>query len=666
MWLLRADTFELHEFVDPAHAPPYAILSHTWGEQEVSFKDVQDIAVAQSKIGFAKIGFLCQQANRDGMEWAWVDTCCIDKSSSAELSEAINSMFAIYEQAVRCYVYMEDVGEEVVNLSDDMDPHGILDGGSGSLADEHHAMLSPLKVFCKSRWFTRGWTLQELLAPPAIQFRNRHWGLVGSLQGLLLTVSRVTRIDHGVLLGRRSIESCCIAEKFSWAAYRVTTRIEDLAYSLLGICGINMPLLYGERSNAFKRLQEELIRTSEDRSIFAWHGSGRQRTRLVFQNGRPVAETQAAIQSVQNQSLLPCKLLASSPAAFADCGNVAMPELSLRSVTPMTAMGFDWTKSGIRAQLPLLPVGAESKAAFPLFIALLGCEIGSSISSISASLGLLLRSMRKSGPDGLEMYQLVGLEIPAMIDGTEVVSGWAFEVTGLPEESSLTNFHQCIISTGPHAPSKAHDTFRFPRIPGFPDAPHPDISLSLRTNGVRVVAGYPEGTLNMSAALSSLQGIHQFAAVVVEATTRERAAVVFFADRTPLGAYFVLLKFATIDTWEAVRKELVASTINGASTDILELVSLLDSTTDKALSLNRGHQSTPVNRAWVAPIHYAAREGDLPARGGRFRASCKTMSDTLQHVAITFLPYDNAQRTALPMISGIDNPKTLIHARFMP
>lgn len=449
MWLLRADTFELHEFVDLANAPPYAILSHTWGKQEVSFKDIQTPATAQCKAGFAKIGYVCQQAIRDGMEWAWVDTCCIDKSSSAELSEAINSMFAIYAQAVRCYVYMEDVGAEHINLSDDWDPERILDRScqAGPLPLERlHPRFTALMAFRRSRWFTRGWTLQELLAPQALQFRNKDWGFVGSLQSLLLTVSSVTRIDREVLLGRRGIESYCIAEKFSWAASRVTTRVEDSAYSLLGICGINMPLLYGERSNAFKRLQEELIRTSEDRSIFAWHGCGRPRTNLALHSGRPSVETQDAIQRISTRGLWPCQLLASSPRAFAGCGDVSTRNVSLRSVSPLTAMGFDWTKRGVRAHLPLLPVSTKSEAEFPLFIALLGCEVGSSIRGLSSSLGLLLRSTRRTGSDGLELYQVVGLErVDSTLEGIAMTSGIAFAITGLSEETFMNNFREFVM-----------------------------------------------------------------------------------------------------------------------------------------------------------------------------------------------------------------------------
>ena len=156
------------------------------------------------------------------MKYAWVDTCCIDKSSSAELSESINSMFKWYRQATTCYAYLEDV--------DTHDP-----------AD----FKSPDSSLSKSRWFRRGWTLQELVAPRNVTFYNAKWEKIGDKKDHVLELEAITGIDPDVL-GGKAPQAVPIAWRMSWAADRETTRIEDVAYSLLGIFDINMPLLYGE------------------------------------------------------------------------------------------------------------------------------------------------------------------------------------------------------------------------------------------------------------------------------------------------------------------------------------------------------------------------------------------------------------------------------------
>ncbi|KAK3680907.1 heterokaryon incompatibility protein-domain-containing protein [Podospora appendiculata] len=234
--------------------PPYAILSHTWGKEEVTARDLARADVSQLA-GFKKIKYCCEQALQNGLEYAWVDTCCIDKTSSAELSEAINSMFRWYLNAKVCYAYLEDVDSE--------------DFDSGA----------PIDSLGASRWFTRGWTIQELLAPDNVIFYSSSWGRLGTKAELVETLSHITKINTyylgpGVVL---RLKSSCIAQKMSWAAKRKTTRVEDMAYCLLGLLDISMPLLYGEGARAFTRLQEELLKQYHDHSIFAWglSGSGR-------------------------------------------------------------------------------------------------------------------------------------------------------------------------------------------------------------------------------------------------------------------------------------------------------------------------------------------------------------------------------------------------------
>src|SRR3569833_2163746 len=262
MRLLHAEKLVLTEFHDYAR-PRYAILSHTWGEEEVSFQLIHDLEAARSAEGFAKVAACARQALRDGFEWIWVDTCCIDKSSSAELSEAINSMFDWYRNAVVCYVYLADV---VLADAEIYSFYGQSDGLEKSALGQK---------FSTSRWLTRGWTLQELLAPTKIEFYSADWSLVGTRACLQGIVSHVTLIPPSILSDHQGqirawLRSCSIAERMRWAARRHTTRTEDIAYSLMGIFDVNMPLLYGEGDKAFERLQQEILRKEEDLSIFAW------------------------------------------------------------------------------------------------------------------------------------------------------------------------------------------------------------------------------------------------------------------------------------------------------------------------------------------------------------------------------------------------------------
>lgn len=226
----------------------YAILSHTWGNDEVTLADFVNEKRADSG-GWKKILRSCEVAAQLGFDYIWIDTCCIDKTSSAELSEAINSMFQWYEKAELCIAYMEGVAS-----TDDPTNDG--------------------SQFAQCRWFSRGWTLQELIAPPEVNFYSQEWELIGTRTSLQEAITRVSLIPAVMLHARgqrQSLDDFSIAEKMSWAASRQTTRPEDMAYCLLGLFDINMPLLYGEgRVKAFKRLQEEIIKSTNDDSIYAW------------------------------------------------------------------------------------------------------------------------------------------------------------------------------------------------------------------------------------------------------------------------------------------------------------------------------------------------------------------------------------------------------------
>jgi hypothetical protein len=252
MRLINLRTFELKEFTD-SERPPYIILSHTWGAEEVTLQQLQlDASAHIRKEGYLKIQNFALQGKANGFEWGWVDTCCIDKTSSAELSEAINSMYRWYEEADSCYAYLSDVSSSDVE-------------GQQKLALE--------KQFAASRWFTRGWTLQELLAPQHVVFYLRDWAVYGSKRSLQKEISRITNISEDAITKVSEPTLFPVGQKISWVSGRQTTRSEDLSYCLLGILNVNMPLLYGEGTRAFTRLQEEVLKNGTDATIFAWPSS---------------------------------------------------------------------------------------------------------------------------------------------------------------------------------------------------------------------------------------------------------------------------------------------------------------------------------------------------------------------------------------------------------
>ncbi|KAI0330895.1 HET-domain-containing protein, partial [Cubamyces sp. BRFM 1775] len=238
MRLLNTRTGQFLEDVDP-NATRYAILSHVWeirGEQ--SYQQIR--------------GF-CAVAREHGYTLGWIDSCCIDKTSSAELTEAINSMYMWYRKADICYAYLVDV-------PDDPD----------SPSYSPHPSERLLEAVETSKWHTRGWTLQELIAPENMLFLTQTWRVIDSKVSLAGVLERATGVNAAILTGARAVESTSIACRMSWASRRKTTRVEDEAYSLMGIFGVYMPTIYGEGRNAFLRLQQEIIKTIPDQSIFAW------------------------------------------------------------------------------------------------------------------------------------------------------------------------------------------------------------------------------------------------------------------------------------------------------------------------------------------------------------------------------------------------------------
>ncbi|KAH8598530.1 heterokaryon incompatibility protein-domain-containing protein [Bisporella sp. PMI_857] len=324
MRLINTETYEVKEFIESydesfgVDLPFYVILSHTWGVDEVTFEDVERGNFKKKK-GFQKLEGFCRMARSNGFSWAWMDTCCIDKRNSTELSEAINSMFAWYKRSLVCYVYLDDFD-------------GFGDYG-------------------RCRWFTRGWTLQELISPRMVVFFNRDWKDFGERSELAERISQVTWIDEALLRSQSNLSDFSVAEKMRWASRRKTTRVEDGSYSLLGLFNVNIPLLYGEGHAAFYRLQEEIIKSSSDLSMFVWW--------------KPWGVS--TLDSNTNWGLF-----ASSPAFF-ELADGVVPKRMLKGETTeiLASRPFNITNTGLQIQLDctlqdsaLTDLGITSQASF--------------------------------------------------------------------------------------------------------------------------------------------------------------------------------------------------------------------------------------------------------------------------------------------------------------
>ena len=323
----------------------YAILSHRWVDStEVDYEEMVDLAKMdrqeqveiRGRLGYRKIVDTCKQAAKDGYEWVWVDTCCIDKRSSAELSEAINSMHRWYGNAKTCYVYLHDVdGSSVPTEKDD-----------GKYPESNGW----------PEWFSRGWTLQEMIAPRNLKFFNKDWQPIGDKKRLAQTLRRITGVPENILADGLEGNRPCVAQIISWAANRTTTRVEDRAYSLMGLLDVNMPMLYGEGKKAFHRLQLEIIRSSNDQSIFAW--------------------------GFRSTSVRIGSTLADDPSFYEDCSDMRLmdrnefiteiPELSSSNADHFGV--FPITNRGIQIWMLLRPY-RDSNSVFTAYLPCRTCEV---------------------------------------------------------------------------------------------------------------------------------------------------------------------------------------------------------------------------------------------------------------------------------------------------
>ncbi|RDX40851.1 HET-domain-containing protein [Lentinus brumalis] len=367
MRLLDTTTGEFRWVEDPRHVR-YAILSHVWAKKgDVGYvpeQTYQDVRAIQSSIPRGelalprlsrKIRHFCEIARNDGFDLGWVDSACIDKTSSSELSEAINSMYNWYRYASACYAIIHDVSDA---------------------ADEKEQR----EQFRSSKWFTRGWTLQELLAPSVVLFLSDKWRVIGSKHTLAPLIGSVTGIERSVLTLEQPLEDVSVARRMSWAASRETSREEDEAYSLMGIFGVNMPTTYGEGRYAFIRLQEEILKHIPDQTIFAW---GPVLTRHNFTFSNP---SHLPADSAPEQSPLPIApslkqyLLAQAPSDFKSTAHLvplSREAFAYRlGISPEAAYHIYTTTSyGIHARFPLVAViSQDANANVPTHLALLACE----------------------------------------------------------------------------------------------------------------------------------------------------------------------------------------------------------------------------------------------------------------------------------------------------
>ena len=416
MRLLNTETGLLEHFDDPRRVS-YAILSHVWAKKgyanfvpELEFQDIPTSVPRGARRPrewlTEKVQRACKIARKHGYKYIWIDTCCINKVDSAELSESINSMYNWYRWADLCYVILDDAEPSEIDLVED------------KLRD--------------SRWFTRGWTLQELIAPPDVLFLYKDWTPIGSKYALADILSRITNIDSSVLKHEKPLSDVSVAERMSWASERETTKEEDKAYCLFGIFDVHLPPIYGEGRSAFTRLQEAILRRIPDQTIFAWGKQNNQELSL-----QAPSEAQPSL-SVKGSAA--SFLLASCPNDFRHSNRIShiSPEALAKDhgLPHLPYPDFTVTAYGIRAVLPL--VDCFDRAGNELRVALLACK-----TARGEIVGLVLRSAQPP-PRDAEMLVGAAPSSPRAVDATrpyhsevEILSSY-FRLAAFPINSLRT------------------------------------------------------------------------------------------------------------------------------------------------------------------------------------------------------------------------------------
>ena len=259
MRLLNVTTWKLESFDHASCIPPYITVSHCWDKDEIVYDDMAGLDSATERASFSKFRNAGRIATSLGIPWIWIDTVCINRSSTTELTEAVNSSFRWFRDSNTCIVYLDDLTYEPTANEQDLEI-----------------------ALRRCRWMRRCWTLQELIAPPRVKFYDSEWRFIGSKKSLLHILSRITRVNEEVLEDANCLAEYAVGVRMSWAAHRLAHRIEDMAYSLIGIFDVSMPIIYGEGVRSFLRLQEEILKYIDDATLFAWQAYGSQMYRGLF------------------------------------------------------------------------------------------------------------------------------------------------------------------------------------------------------------------------------------------------------------------------------------------------------------------------------------------------------------------------------------------------
>ncbi|TFK82688.1 hypothetical protein K466DRAFT_556185 [Polyporus arcularius HHB13444] len=371
MWLLDTWAIDIIS-VSSATEEPYAILSHVWDDLlgEDTFQDIHDLrkdirqetthggdrtssSAWQDPRFRKKTRDFCAFAHAQGDRYVWMDTCCINRSDTAELSDAINAMYEWYSQADVCYAFLWDVT---------------------SMEDPR----MKLSMFRRAQWFTRSWTLQELIAPRNVVFLSKRWEVIGTKESLVDLVEEITTIPADILLHRAPLDSISVARRMSWAAPRRATLVEDEAYSLMGLFGVSIPAIYGVGRQAFIRLQQQIFARTPDHSIFAWGG---------ILEWEYITHARWELPAVRTQKRPEPQLFAGSPVEFGRSSStvsaIGVETLAERvgvlegsALAPGTA-SLTLTDVGVRAGLPLLRFSVhERRTGYSrlYYLGILACE----------------------------------------------------------------------------------------------------------------------------------------------------------------------------------------------------------------------------------------------------------------------------------------------------
>jgi hypothetical protein len=363
MRLLDTTTFELHSAA-PGYFKNqgYAILSHRWVGAEIDFRQIEGPnsdfknAINQQirSPQLDKIRGACRTARQLGFSWVWIDNCCINKESATEEAESINSMFKWYRDAQVCITYLSDVELKSPALHTRSGPGNALGqavnlGQTNNNVETDHTVFQKLDGKAPSEWFSRGWTLQELLAPRDMRFYDMNWNFMGTKESLAREIEAITGINAVYLTGVQSFRTACIATKMSWMADRTTTREEDIAYGMLGLFNVTMSPQYGEGPRAFMRLQHELLLSVPDESLFAW------------QMPDPSAGEKFGIASTSGITWSPDEwgMLAPTPDWFKGCRN-----LTIEGGPPIVRQSQVFQKVREGVQIPIVELeGAKAYQA---------------------------------------------------------------------------------------------------------------------------------------------------------------------------------------------------------------------------------------------------------------------------------------------------------------